>query len=403
MPEPPALALAALLLLGGAAGAGAQPSSVPLAADPLTAETMGKAMVSLYNLDYEAARGHVRGLLAAQPQNPMGYLAEAGLLWWQAEAEVNLFLESPQMSAVFEQDVQNAISLGERLADSKDPVREADGHFIAGMAWGLHGQAELQRGRWLKAYSDGKKAIRHLKKCVKTDPDYQDAYLGLGIFDYQTDRLPAALKLPMLFVHRGDAKRGIARIIQSMEKGRFARDQAGAFLLTIYVKEGDWDAALALLKRLREQFPQSPYFRYREASLLALRGDWEASYRNALELLDEAASQPDLLGRKQLSLFCGQVGAQCLDQTFTSAFVRWLDRALSESSSSRWASLLYLYRGVARDVLGQRVDAVHDYSKAVAAPDFPPAHEFARRCLGSACDREETLRMLRELARKGSR
>ncbi|HAH06422.1 MAG TPA: hypothetical protein DCM05_07835 [Elusimicrobia bacterium] len=397
MPDATALAFAALLLVGGAAKAGAQ----PLASDPLTEDSFHRAMVSLYNLDYEDARAEVRRLLIAQPSNPLAYLGEAGLLWWQAEAEYGLFRDSPTMSAVFEQDVLNAISLAERLAGSKDPVRQADGHFVAGMGWGVHGQAELQRGNWLKAYSDGKKAIKHLKKCVKIDPEYQDAYLGLGIFDYQTDRLPAALKLPMLFVHRGDAKRGIARILQSMEKGRFARDQAGAFLLSIYMKEGDWDSALPLLRRLREQFPQSAYFRYREASLLAMRGDWDASYRDVLEILSLSSSEPDLLGRKQLSLFCGLVGTQCLDQTYTSALVRWLDRALAEPSSARWTSLLYLYRGMARDVLGQRVDAVHDYSKAVAARDVPPAHEYARRCLGSACDRDETLRILKELARKG--
>lgn len=388
--------LLALLLL--AAGAGS-PRAQSIAADPGTEEIANRATTALYDLEYERARAEMRRLIEEQPANPLGYLGEAELLWWQGDAEYGLFKDSKTLEALFEADIAKAVKLADGLTDSPDPIRKADGHFVAGMALGLHGQAELLRGRWLKAYSDGKKAIKHLKKCMKLDPSNRDVLLGLGIFDYQTARLPLLLKAPMLFVHRGDAKRGIAYIQQAMERGRFSREQAGTFLLSIYLKEGDMESALALLKRLRRQFPTSSYFVFREAALRAEAGDMAGSFRDALELFERASADPGILGRKQLSLFCALVGPQCLDETYTSAMVRWLDRALAEPEAARYRALLYLYRGVSRDVLGQRVDAVRDYSLAVAAPDFPPAHEYARHCLGSACDREEALRILRDLAR----
>ncbi|MBI5245065.1 MAG: hypothetical protein HY922_15485 [Elusimicrobia bacterium] len=384
-----------LLLSAGAGSARAQ----SLTADPATAEIANRATTALYDLDYDRARAEIRRLIADQPSNPLGYLGEAELLWWQADAEYGLFKDSKTLEALFEEDIARAVKLADGLLDSPDPIRKADGHFVAGMGLGLHGQAEVLRGRWMKAYSDGKKAIKHLKKCIKLDPGNQDVLLGLGIFDYQTARLPVLLKVPMFFVHRGDAKRGIAYIRQAMERGRFSREQAGTFLLSIYLKEGDMESALSLLKGLRRQFPGSSYFVFREAALLAESGDLKGSFRDAMELFERASADPAVLGRKQLSLFCALVGPQCLDETYASALVRWLDRALEEPEAAHYRALLYLYRGIARDVLGQRVDAVRDYSLSIGAPDVPPAHEYARRCLGSACDREETLRILKDLAR----
>lgn len=340
----------------------------------------------------------MRRLIDEQPNNPLGWLGEAGVLWWEADAEYALFKDTSPLDALFEEDVRKVLETSEPLLDSKDPARKADGHFAAGMALGVHGQMELARGRYLKAYSDGKKAIKHLKKCVKLDPDYHDAYLGLGIFDYQTDRLPAVLKLPMLFVHRGDAQRGLARMRQAMERGRFSKDQAAGFLLTILIREGDNAGALELLARLRAEFPRSAYLRYREAVVLARAGDWERSQRTLFALLADAPADPSF-ERKELSIFCGLAGAHCFERPYAEEAERWLDRALAEKSSARWTSPLLFWRGLARDVLGRRADAVQDYTRALAVPDVRFAHEHARHCLSTACDREETLRALRELAR----
>jgi tetratricopeptide (TPR) repeat protein len=365
--------------------------------DAAASEMMPRAMEALYDLDFARARGETRRFIEAEPDNPLGYFGDAGLIWWQADAEGGGLSDRPDLASAFEADTEKCLALAAAMIESPSEQERSDGHFILGMTLGLRGQAELIRGEWMRAYSDGKKAIKHLKKCVKIAPDYHDAYLGLGIFDYQTAKLPVALKLPMLFVHRGNAERGLSRIRQASEKGRFSRDQAATFLLTLLIREGRLSEALPLLSRLRRQFPGSPYFRFREAVLLDRAGDWEGSLRSMLALLDSVPGDPSLLGRKQRTLLCGVAGGKCLDKPFAEAASRWASRALGEKACSRWSSLLYLYRGLARDILGLRVDAVNDYSKAVSEPDVPPAHEAARLCLHSACDRDAVQDILKDL------
>lgn len=360
-----------------------------------------RSMEALFDLDYARSRSEMRKLIEEQPSNPLGYLGEAGLLWWQATAEFGLFKDTPALEAVFEKDVDAAVAAAKPLIDSDDPRSRADGYFASGMALGLHGQREIGRGRFLKAYFDGKKAVKHLKKCVKLDPDYHDAYLGLGVFDYQAASLPGVLKIPALIMIRGDAARGIDRIRQAMERGHISQHQAASFLLSIYLDAGDDKRALPLLRMLRESFPTSPYFVFREAVLLHRLGDREASLQDVSSLFERARTERELLGRKQLGLFCGTSGEDCFDAKSMESALAWLDLALAESAKAPWASMLHAYRGASWDILGRRALASADYHKALALPAFGPSHEYARRCLESPCDRKAVVGILKEAARTG--
>ncbi|MEK7744864.1 MAG: hypothetical protein AAB578_10800, partial [Elusimicrobiota bacterium] len=158
-------------------GRGERPPSEdrgPMAAafDSSTEPFIPRSMEALFDLDFARSRLEMRRLIEAQPSNPLGYLGEAGLLWWQASAEFGLFKDTPVLEELFEEDVDAAIAAAKPLIDSDDPRARADGYFASGMALGLHGQWEIGRGRFLKAYFDGKKAVTNLKRCVKLDTDY---------------------------------------------------------------------------------------------------------------------------------------------------------------------------------------------------------------------------------------
>ena len=373
------LLLAVLCAFPGAAQGGRPPSEDrgPMAAafDASAEPFIRRSMEALFDLDFTRSRLEMRKLIDAQPSNPLGYLGEAGLLWWQATAEFGLFKDTPVLEGLFEEDVDAAIATAKPLIDSDDPRARADGYFASGMALGLHGQWEIDRGRFLKAYFDGKKAVKHLKKCVKLDPDYHDAYLGLGVFDYQAASLPGVLKIPALIMIRGDATRGIDRIRQAMERGRISQHQASSFLLSIYLQAGDDKRALPLLRMLRENFPTSPYFVFREAVLLHRLGDREASLKDMASLLERSKGEKELIGRKQLSLFCGVASEHCFEVKSLESALAWLDLALAGASKPPWASLLHAYRGASWDMLGRRALASADYPRPCCPPR--PRHEHA--------------------------
>ncbi|MBI4349408.1 MAG: tetratricopeptide repeat protein [Elusimicrobia bacterium] len=382
---------AALLLLFAPAGA--------RALTPAAETYLDQGLQKLYNLDYDQARERFRELIRLEPGNPYGYLFEAGAIWWQSSNEYGLFKDTPTLEGVFEKDIEMVIQTADKLLDHPDKLVRAEARFAAGMALGTRGQWHLMRGNWMRAYFDGKKAIKHLNKCVKIDPDFHDVYLGLGVYDYQAAKLPGVLKLGGVFLGlRGDEARGIERMQRALDHGRFGSRQAAQFLASIYlIDRKDFASALPLVQRLRESFPDSVYFHFLEVTTLYRLNRLDESHESARGLLEKAKSDPDLLGRKQLTLFCGLSGEECLSAREVSAAIEWFSQAIDRAGAGEkdWLSLNYLYRGIGHDLLGQRSLAIDDFERVLSRPDLSGSHERARRCLLRECDRAEVVQMLK--------
>jgi tetratricopeptide (TPR) repeat protein len=302
----------------------------------------------LYDLDYEASRASFRKIIEAEPDNPFGYLFEAGQIWWQSAAEYGLFQGTPTLQGLFEQDVEAALRKSQPMLKSKDSAVRADGYFASGMAYGVKGQWELFRGHYLQAYFSGKKAVKHLKKCLKIDKDYYDAYMGLGIYDYQTGHLPGVLKLSFLLGIHGDVKRGLERLELAAEKGRYSGRQAAQFLASIYtIDEHDYARALPIVERLRRDFPESAYFEFLELYLRHRLGDWDGSYAAATRLFGRMKSQPRASRQKLLSLICGLTMDKCLEAQVIGPALPWFQRALEAASfqPDGWTAFLHICAG----------------------------------------------------------
>jgi tetratricopeptide (TPR) repeat protein len=392
-------------LLTAALAAAPAPAAAGGAKTSAAAEAhLDEGLSALYNLDYARSRRASRKLIELEPDNPFGYLFEAGAIWWQASQEYGLFKDTPTLQGLFEQDVEAGVRKSEAYIDSKDRQLKADGYFVSGMTLGIRGQWNLMKGKWFDAYFDGRKAAKHLKKCVKIDGNYEDAYLGLGIFDYQAARLSGIAKIGALFGMRGDEKRGLERIQRAIEKSRFARRQAAQFLASIYLLDLRDDAkALAAIEQLRGDFPGSVYFLFLEAILRHRLGDWDASLALGREFHKNAAVDPKAFRHKWLTLVCGLSGAECLGQADMERTLAWLDRALDSTAKERpstFRTALLLFRALSLDVLGRRDEAVAQYRKVELSPPFGDSREIARECLADLCDREAVLRRLRAMSKE---
>lgn len=372
----------------------------------------------LYSLEYPEARADFRKIIEAEPDNPFGYLFESGAIWWQSSMEYGLFKDTPTLQGLFEQDVEAALRKVDAWEASKDKAVSADGHFVEGMALGTRGQWSIMRGHWLKAYFDGKKAVKHLRKAVKIDPQYYDAELGLGVFDYQAAHFAGALRIGAALggVH-GDEKRGLEKLQLASERGRFGQRQAAQFLSSIYiVDKRDYAKALPIVERLRRDFPESVYFEFLELGLRFKLGQTDESVAIGRDLFGKIKDDPAAFRRKLLSLFCGIAGDKCLNRDDVTEAAAWLDAAVAAAEKApspkrrrgkkprkpsppdpelQWRSLLRLMRGYARDVLGQTDEASADYQWVLAHPDFSDDQARARECEEESCEARDLLEYLR--------
>jgi tetratricopeptide (TPR) repeat protein len=396
---------------------------------PAAERQLTEGIDRLYSLDYEQSRAAFRKLIELEPDNPWGYLFEAGGIWWQSSQEYGLFKDTPTLQGLFEQDVEAALRKAEAyIDDKKDARRRADGYFVSGMTLGTRGQWNLMKGKWVAAYLDGKKAVKHLNKCVKLDDEYYDAYLGLGLFDYQAARFSGIIRFgAALTGMRGDEKRGLERIHLAVDKARYANRQAAQLLANTYIVDFRDDArALPVLQKLRGMFPSSVYFVFLEACARHRLGDWDGSVALGRELFAAASADPAAFRRKELTLACGLAGADCLNKADAERLLSWTTHALESVAKEKAApkppaskarpaakgakpapkakpeppdafpTWVHLLRAHALELLGRREEAEGEFKKAAAGPDFDGAHARAKACLAAPCGRDVLLKLLRD-------
>lgn len=400
------LALAAVLLGAAAAPCAALPSSAAITGPSLStaaAAQLDEGLARLYALDYARSRAAFRRLIELDPENPFGYLFEAGGIWWQSSQEYGLFTDTPTLQGLFEDDVDLALHKADAYIESADPQTRADGYFVSGMALGTLGQWRLMRRHMLDAYFTGKKAVKQLRRCQKLAPNYADVRLGLGVFDYQTAHLSGVAKLGVLFGMKGNEKRGLEGIVYAAERSPTAGRQAAQLLSQIYLTDmRDYARALPVVQRLRRDFPDSPYFVFIEALLRHRLGDWDGSLALGRELYAAVEADPAAFRTKWLTLVCGLSGADCLSKGDADLALTWFDRAIDATSAETptgFHTLLHLFRGQLLDAVGRRDEAVAEYRRALALPEFDYAHERAFACQSAPCGRAEILRRLRAMSR----
>jgi len=391
-----AIVLSILLCVPGAALAAV---SARLGSEMVHDPLLRTGLTALYDLDYPRTARAAKTLIERRPENPYTHLFEAAATWWEAATEGLSAKDAPRLAERFETSSERAIQRGEALFKAPEKKLRAEGYFVAGMALGLRGQWHLANGKFMKAYFSGKKAVKYLKRCVKLDPKLYDAYLGLGIFDYQVAVLPGIMKIGALLIMRGDAQRGMRRIHLGIEKGRFAAEQGSQFLLTLLILfERDYDKALDLSEKLVGKFPTSPYFQFVRVMMLDAVGRWEDSYTAARDLFSTMSETPQSLPRRQWGAVCGLFGKDCLDdKDRLRSTESWLTRAIEHREPQvlpGWKARLHLYRGLVRDMLRRRDEAIADYERVLALPESADTHPLAVQCREKAC-RTRQVRKLR--------
>src|SRR5204863_36047 len=92
---------------------------------PAATAYLDEGITALYSLDYPRSRKAARKLIELEPDNPFGYLFEAGAIWWQSSQEFGLFKDTPTLQGLFEQDIEAGVRKAEAYIDSKDKQTRA--------------------------------------------------------------------------------------------------------------------------------------------------------------------------------------------------------------------------------------------------------------------------------------
>jgi hypothetical protein len=341
-----------------------------------------KVYEAILNADFDEADAQLARACPPGPREACDVLA-ATATWWR----ILLDPDSRALDNRFNAETDKAIASTEAWV-TREP-QNAEAHFYAGGAYAARVQWRVLRDEKLAAARDGKRIKQALERAIALDPELNDAYFGVGLYQYYADVAPAAAKMLrfLLLLPGGDKKEGLARMLRARAEGELLRGEADYQLQIIYLwYEKRADLAADLLTSLHERYAANPLFSFELADVHdRYQHDITATLRTWRALL--AAARAGRVHEPRLAETRARLGiARQLEALHQSDEALEELRAVIESRPVRPSGSLaaaYLALGEAEDRLGHRDAAIAGYRLASElSPSLDPQqirHRAAER------------------------
>jgi tetratricopeptide (TPR) repeat protein len=327
---------------------------------------------------FDAAAAELPKACGPAPLEACDVLA-ATSLWWQ----IQLDPDSHDLDGAFSTAVDRAIEATEAWS-ARDPD-EAEAHFYTGAAYAVRVQWRVLRSEKLAAARDGKRIKEALDRAIALDPQLDDAYFGVGMYEYYADVAPASAKVLrfLLMLPGGNRAEGLSRMERARIRGQLLQGEADYQLQIVYLwYEHRTELAVGLLKALHERYPDNPLFLAQLADVEdAYQHDLSASLATWRELL--AAARGDRLGEPRLAEAEARLGVarglDALDQTDAALIELRAVVAARPAHPAGALATAYERIGAAEDRLGHRDAAVAAYRLAIDASPGDPGEKVRDR------------------------
>jgi len=346
---------------------------------------------AVYNLDYQTARDRFTAMTKLAPDHPAGYVYMANNLWLET-----LYLNRRLMTSVYTSGSFYAQDKDEDKGDQKrdrefnDLVRQAlaatrarlvknnkdlEALYYEASVLGIRGAYSTSVNRSFKrAIGDGNDAVQIQRQVIKLDPNYVDAYLSIGFYEYVIDNLAFGWRfLARLAGLKGSKKKGIEHLEMVIEQGKYASDDARVLLLGIYTKENQLDRALEIISQLSSKYPRNYLFGVERASMLYRMGRADEGARAFTELLKDnrvAAQAIDMVNFQWAEALQAK-------RDYAEAVARYKEVQRWPKSNSGLVSFAHLYAGESLDALGKRDEAMAEYQTVLKRENIFDSHKLA--------------------------
>jgi hypothetical protein len=373
---------------------------------------------ALFNLDYETARKSFKEMAQAFPNYPAGPQFLADSLWIET-----LYQTRRLQSSLYGSD-DSFYSTGDDKADPrvvdqfrtltrqarlltearlKQYPKDPEALYFLGAIEGLKAAfEEAVERRHFAALKDGSDAVDRHREVIKLDPNYHDAEITIGLYDFTVGSLPLPIKLIAgVAGFRGSKKRGLATLERVTREGRWVRDEARTLLIVLYTREKRYAEAAAIARELVAKYPRNYLYRLEAADALVLQAALErqtnqattaaeteafATFDSLLKdkvVRDSAARAFDLIHFKygEALMTAGQ---------YEKAAKEFLASADVPGAQEGLATMAHLYAARALDLEGKRNEAVTQYRAVLGRPNVYDAHDQAQSGLKEAFKKKLT-------------
>jgi tetratricopeptide (TPR) repeat protein len=280
----------------------------PLLAATETNPVYDHAFNALYNLDFSIAEHDFDSLITQDESNPDYWTGKAStmltkILFLQQKFNTESFSggtigakgSKDAVDPLDEKKLRNCAETAIQKANAvldKNP-NEVHALYSLGVANATLAAFEgLARHSYLAAHSRAKEARRLHQKVLDLDPNFVDARLSIGIYDYGVGIIPRKWKFVLgMFGISGNKDEGIQDLEQVAVKGNRAATDAKMFLIVVYERESRLDEALRLIDELHSRYPRNFQFEMAKATVFRKMKRWDEADQVYGQIISEIAAK----------------------------------------------------------------------------------------------------------------
>jgi hypothetical protein len=390
------LAIAMAFSMAASAASAADVDTNPMNYDPQVRE----AYQHFYNLDYAGAVALFEHFHDEHPGDPQAtaYLLNAVLfqeLYRQDLLDTTFYANDGFLSG--RHATQEDPKQRDRIfALADEAVREADWRLsqnpndvnaLFTRAWVRSLRcsyvAMVERG-FGSAFHLASKAKDDAQHALALDPNYVDAKLVVGVYDYVVGALPFPFKLIIgLAGITGSKSTGMALLDDAANRGVLTRVEARTVIALFLRREAKYQQAIQVVLILKNQYPRDYLFCLEEANLRKDAGEGMAAVTAYRQILADSA-RPGYFASARLELADFGLGDALRGQRHYAEAAQAYEQAAGTPGVGPELKIRSLLAaGQCHDLLNERPLAVRDYEDAIEAGPNTSRADIARKCLRS--------------------
>lgn len=276
---------------------------------------------SLYNLDFNLAEADFKTLTTEHPDDPLYWNGMASTIWLkilydQQKLNIQSFSlkdtfgtgnSKDDVSAADEKRLTDTVAKAMEKADAILKKNPNDVHalYAKGAAYGSLATFHATTKRdYFTANGEAQKARDLHRQVLKLDPNYHDAEMSIGVYNYVVGIIPGWVKVLIgLFIGlRGEGKDvGIHQIENTARLGNQGITDAKMMLLIVYNREGRHEDALKLVDELHAKYPRNFIFEMSRADIFRKLGKQDRANQTYLEIIAKIAAKTNGYDRLRTS------------------------------------------------------------------------------------------------------
>ncbi|MFP5226747.1 MAG: tetratricopeptide repeat protein [Acidobacteriota bacterium] len=390
-------AVCALLLAGTS-----QALSKPVDTNPLNHEPdVQQAFRLFYNMDYDEALPRFQQIQQEHPGNPMAtaYLLDAVLFRELNRLDLldttfyaNDGFLTGKHTVVEDPNVRDRVralanqAIDEANVELKANPSDVNALFARGWVRSLQAvySAIVER-----AFGGGlKQALGARTDCdrvLQLDPNYVDAELVTGVYQYVVGSLNVAFKLliGIMGIH-GSKTTGLALLRDDADRGVITRVEAKTSMMLFLRREAKYEGAVQIAKGLVEEYPHDYLFLLEQANLQKDGGDGMVAVETYQRLIEDA-KKPGYYPNAHLELAYFGLGDSLRGQKrYPEAVQAYREGALQSTTSPELKRRCLLEAGKTYDLMKDHAHAIEQYKAVLSAGSDTAQGDQARKYIKSA-------------------